>query len=34
MNNNLKAILGTLAGAMVGGLTVVGANKEIQAMQN
>ena len=34
MNNNLKAVCGTLAGVMVGGLTVVGANQAIQAMQN
>ena len=34
MNNNLKVILGTVAGIMIGGLTVVGANQAIQAMQN
>ena len=34
MNNNLKVILGTIAGAMVVGLTVVGANQAIQVMQN
>ena len=34
MNNNLKVILGTVAGIMIGGLTVVGANQAIQAIQN
>lgn len=34
MNNNLKIILGTVAGIMIGGLTVVGANQAIQALQN
>ena len=34
MNNNLKVILGTVAGIMIGGLTVVGANQAIQALQN
>ena len=33
MNNNLKIVLGTVAGAMIGGLTVVGANQAIQAIQ-
>ncbi len=34
MNNNLKVVLGTVAGVMIGGITVVGANQAIQAMQN
>ena len=34
MNNNLKVVLGTVAGIMIGGLTVVGANQAIQAIQN
>ena len=34
MNNNLKVALGTVAGIMIGGLTVVGANQAIQAIQN
>ena len=27
MNNNLKVILGTVSGIIIGGLTVVGANQ-------
>ncbi len=34
MNNKFKVILGTFAGIMIGGITVVGANQAIQAMQN
>ena len=34
MNNNLKVVLGTVAGIMIGSLTVVGANQAIQALQN
>jgi len=34
MNNNLKVVLGTVAGVMIGGLTVVWANQTIQASQN
>jgi hypothetical protein len=34
VNNNLKVVLGTVAGVMIGGITVVGANQAIQAMQN
>ena len=34
MNNNLKVVCGTLAGFVLGGLTVVGANQAIQAIQN
>ncbi len=34
MNNNFKILLGTIAGIMIGGLTVVGANQAIQAIQN
>ena len=34
MKNNLKVILGTVAGVIIGGLTVVGANQAIQAIQN
>ena len=33
-SNNLKVVCGTLVGIMVGGLTVVGANQAIQAIQN
>ena len=34
MKKNLKVVCGTLAGFMIGGLTVVGANQAIQAIQN
>ena len=34
MSHNLKLILGALAGAIIGGITVVGANQTIQAIQN
>ena len=34
MKNNLKVICGTVAGFIIGGLTVVGANQAIQALQN
>ena len=34
MNNNLKVILGTIAGVLIGGMTVVIANQTIQALQN
>lgn len=34
MNNNLKVVLGTLTGIMIGCLTVVGASQTIQAIQN
>ena len=34
MNNNFKVVCGTLAGFILGGLTVVGANQAIQAIQN
>ena len=33
-SNNFKVVCGTLAGFMIGGLTVVGANQAIQALQN
>ena len=33
-DNNLKVLCGTLAGMVIGGLTVVGANQAIQAIQN
>ena len=34
MNNNLKVVLGTVTCIIIGGLTVVGANQAIQAIQN
>ena len=34
MNNNLKVVLGTLAGIIIGGVSVVVANQAIQATQN
>jgi hypothetical protein len=34
MNNNLKVVLGTITGVVIGGLSVVGANQAIQALQN
>ena len=34
MKKNLKVICGTLAGFILGGLTIAGANQAIQAIQN
>ena len=34
MKNNLKVVLGTIVGVMIGSLSVVGANQAIQAIQN
>ena len=34
MNNKLKMVSCTLVGLMIGGITVVGANQAIQAIQN
>ncbi len=34
MKNNYKLICGTLAGLLLGGLSIVGANEAIQAIQN
>jgi hypothetical protein len=34
MKSDLKVIFGALAGFMIGGFTVVGANQAIQAIQN
>lgn len=34
INNNVKVICGTLAGIMIGAITIVGANQAIQAIQN